>query len=221
MIPSPREAAIASFSTMTLNVTDQLTEALRVALEGIGLTLPGGLLWEVPRDAAYGDYATNAAMVLARSSRRPPRQLAEQMVKHWPALDAVERVEVAGPGFVNVFLSLAWCREALRQILAAGPAYGRSSWGRPERVRIEFVSANPTGPLVIVNGRAAAVGDSLARILRSQGFTVLTEYYVNDAGNQVTMLARSVEARVRQALGEAAAVPEGGYPGEYLVDLAK
>ncbi len=206
---------------MSLNVTDQLSEGLHAALREAGLIPPGGVLWEVPRESAHGDYATNAAMLLAKSARRPPRQVAERIVRYWPVLPAVERVEVAGPGFVNVFLSPAWCREALRQILAAGPEYGRSFRGQGERIRIEFVSANPTGPLVIVNARAAAVGDALARILRSQGYTMFTEYYVNDAGNQATMLARSFEARIRQALGEPVEVPEGGYPGEYLVDLAK
>ncbi len=207
---------------MGLNVTDQLSEGLHAALRAVGLPPPEGLLlWDVPRDATHGDYATNAAMLLAKPARRPPREVAEQIVANWSPMPAVERVEVAGPGFVNVFLSPVWCREALRQVLAAGPEYGRSTKGHGERVRVEFVSANPTGPLVIVNARAAAVGDSLARVLRSQGYAVFTEYYVNDAGNQATMVARSFEARIRQALGEPAGVPEGGYPGEYLAALAK
>ncbi len=204
---------------ISVNVTDQLSQGLRAALEAAGLAPPEGLLWEVPRDAAHGDYATNAAMLLAKSARRPPREVAEQIVANWPPLPVAERVEVAGSGFVNVFLSPGWCREALRQVLTAGSEYGAK--GKGERIRIEFVSANPTGPLVIVNARAAAVGDSLARVLRSQGHTVFTEYYVNDAGTQAIMLTRSFEARIRQALGESAEVPEGGYPGEYLVDLAK
>lgn len=211
----------ASSQLMGSRLTDQLSEGLHAALQAAGLPAAEGLLWEVPRDPRHGDYATNVAMLLARLARRSPRQVAEQIVAHWPSLPAVERVEIAGPGFVNVFLAPAWCREALRQVFAAGPAYGRGASGQGERVRIEFVSANPTGPLVIVNARAAAVGDSLARILRSQGYAVLTEYYVNDAGTQALMLARSFEARIRQALGEPAEVPEGGYPGEYLIDLAK
>ncbi|MBI4242109.1 MAG: arginine--tRNA ligase [Candidatus Rokubacteria bacterium] len=206
---------------MGANVTEQLSEGLHAALRAAGLAPPEELLWEVPRESVHGDYATNVAMQLAKAARRPPRQVAELIVKHWPSLPAVERVEVAGPGFVNVFLAGAWCADALRQILAAGAEYGQSPRGRGQRVRIEFVSANPTGPLVIVNARAAAIGDALARILRSQGYTVFAEYYVNDAGNQATMLARSMEARVRQLLGEARDVPEGGYPGEYLVDVAK
>ncbi|MFQ5898384.1 MAG: arginine--tRNA ligase [Candidatus Methylomirabilia bacterium] len=206
---------------MSVSVTDELTEGLHAAIQAAGFSPPEGLLWEVPREAVHGDYATNAALLLAKAARRPPRQVAEQIVGHWPALPAVERVEAAGPGFVNVFLAPAWCREALRQVLVAGQAYGSSSWGCGERVRIEFVSANPTGPLVIVNARAAAVGDSLARILRSQGYQVYTEYYVNDAGNQFEALARSFDARVRQELGQDAALPENGYPGEYLIDHAR
>src|SRR5262249_21846501 len=129
--------------------------------------------------------------------------------------------EVAGPGFLNVFLAPAWCAGALREILAAGADYGRSESQAGQRIRLEFVSANPTGPLVIVNARAAAIGDALARLLRAQDARVTTEFYVNDAGNQFEALARSFEARVRQEFGESATLPENGYPGEYLVELAK
>jgi arginyl-tRNA synthetase len=175
----------------------------------------------VPRQPEHGDYATNAAMTLARAAKRPPRQIAELIVEHFPSCPEVERLEVAGPGFLNVFLSPAWCAGALREILAAGDLYGRGDGERGRRIRLEFVSANPTGPLVIVNARAAAVGDALARLLRAQGATVTTEYYVNDAGNQFEALARSFEARVAQEFGEPATLPENGYPGEYLIDLAQ
>jgi arginyl-tRNA synthetase len=204
-----------------MNVTQQLTDGVRRALGEAGLPEPADVAWEVPRQAGHGDYATNVAMVLARAARRPPRQVAEAIVRHFDAGAAVERVEVAGPGFLNVFLSPAWCAAALREVLAAGRDYGRGGALAGQRVRIEFVSANPTGPLVIVNARAAAVGDALARLLRAQGAHVLTEYYVNDAGNQFEALGRSLEARLRQALGEAAPLPENGYPGEYLVDVAR
>jgi arginyl-tRNA synthetase len=160
-------------------------------------------------------------MVLARAARRPPRQIAELIVQHFPKLPEVDRVEVAGLGFLNVFLSPASCAEALRDVLAAGAGYGRGQAQEGQRLRLEFVSANPTGPLVIVNARAAAIGDSLARVLRSQGVAVTTEYYVNDAGNQFEALARSFEARVRGELGETVPFPEKGYPGEYLIDLAR
>src|SRR5262247_1750851 len=152
--------------------------------------------------------------------RRPPRQIADAVAKNFPAMPEVARVEVAGPGFLNVFLAPAWTSGALHEVLAAGPAYGCGTSQAGRSVRLEFVSANPTGPLVIVNARAAAVGDSLARLLRAQGASVGTEYYVNDAGAQFEALARSFEARVRQAAGQHATLPENGYPGEYLIELA-
>ena len=204
---------------MSLNITDHLTDALRHALDAAGLPAPTEVQWEIPRDARHGDYATNAAMALAREARRPPRKIAEAVVASFPKIDAVDRVEIAGPGFLNVFLSPRWCADALHRVLAAGDGYGHASAGKGAHVLLEFVSANPTGPLVIVNARAAAVGDALARILRAQGYTVESQYYVNDAGNQFMALARSVDVRLRQALGEAAALPENAYPGEYLIDL--
>src|SRR5882762_5761035 len=204
-----------------MTVTERLTEGVRTALAAAGLPAADDCAWEVPRQAEHGDYATNVALTLARAAKRPPRQIADALVKNFPAMPEVARVEVAGPGFLNVFLAPAWTAAALHEILDAGAAYGRGTSHAGQRLRLEFVSANPTGPLVIVNARAAAVGDSLARLLRSQGVQVTTEFYVNDAGNQFEALARSLEVRVRQELGEPAALPENGYPGEYLVDLAK
>jgi arginyl-tRNA synthetase len=206
------------FSSMSL--TDRLTDGVRTALAQAGLPAADDCAWEVPRQAGHGDYATNVAMQLARAARKPPRQIAEAIVRHFPPMPEVERVEIAGPGFLNVFLAPAWCANALRGVLEAGRAYGRGTAAAGRRVRLEFVSANPTGPLVIVNARAAAVGDSLARLLRAQAAHVTTEYYVNDAGTQFEALARSFEARVRQTLGQEAPLPENGYPGEYLSELA-
>ncbi len=202
------------------SVTERLSEGVRAALVAAGLPEPDTCLWEVPRQAEHGDYATNTALVLAKAARRPPRQIAKLIVQHFPPMPEVDRLEVAGPGFINVVLSSAWYASALRELLAAGESYGRGDTLRGQRIRLEFVSANPTGPLVIVNARAAAIGDALARLLRAQGAHVVTDYYINDAGSQFEALARSFEARVRQALGEAAALPDGGYPGEYLADLA-
>ena len=207
--------------TMQLDITNHLAEALKEALERAGLPAPEAVAWDVPREASHGDYASNVAMTLARLARQPPRKVAEAIVAHFPRTAAVDRVEIAGPGFVNVFLSPRWCADALSAILAAGPAYGRSLAGQGQRVLLEFVSANPTGPLVIVNARAAAVGDALARILRSQGYAVQSQYYVNDAGNQFEALARSVDVRLRQELGEPALLPDNAYPGEYLIDLVR
>jgi arginyl-tRNA synthetase len=202
-------------------ITQHLAKALREALTGAGLPIPDDVAWEVPRDEAHGDYATNVAMTLARPAKKAPRQIADAIVTHFPKSGIVERLEIAGPGFLNVFLEPDWCAAALKDVLEAGDAYGTSEAGRDRRFLLEFVSANPTGPLVIVNARAAAVGDALARILRSQGHGVLTQFYVNDAGNQFDALARSVDVRLRQALGERAELPENSYPGEYLVDLVK
>jgi arginyl-tRNA synthetase len=204
-----------------MKLTDRLTDGVKRALAAAGLPPAADCIWEVPRQAEHGDYATNTAMVLARAARRPPRQIAELIVRHFPALPEVERVDVAGPGFLNVVVSPAWWAEALRDVLAAGADYGRGAGQAGRRLRLEFVSANPTGPLVIVSARAAAIGDALARLLRAQGAAVTTEYYVNDAGNQFEALARSFEARVRGELGETVPFPENGYPGEYLIDLAR
>ena len=203
-----------------MTVTERLTEAMRTALATAGLPEPQDVQWEVPRQAEHGDYSSNVAMVLARPARRSPRQIADAVVQHFPRLEEVGRLEVAGPGFLNVFLSPAWTAGALREILDAGARYGHGTRQAGTRVRLEFVSANPTGPLVIVNARAAAVGDALARLLRAQSAAVTTEYYINDAGRQFERLALSLEARVRQAVGEEAAIPEGGYSGDYIVDLA-
>jgi arginyl-tRNA synthetase len=209
-------------------IVQRLTEAVRGALGAAGLPTRGDCAWEPPRQADHGDYATNVAMVLAREARRPPRQVAELIARNLPALPEIARVEVAGPGFLNVFLSPAWCAAQLAHILESGANYGRGDECRGDRVRVEFVSANPTGPLVIVNARAAAVGDALVRLLRHQGASVTAEYYINDAGTQAEALARSLRARVRAvarrrdpglpALDEG--LPDNGYPGEYLVDLA-
>src|SRR5262245_32129483 len=146
-------------------IVDRLTDAVRVALAAAGLPGSSEVSWEPPRQAGHGDYATNIALALAREAGLPPRQIAERIVKHLPSLPEVERIELAGPGFLNVFLSPLWCARQVPRILAEGARYGHSTQGRGERVRVEFVSANPTGPLVIVNARAAAVGDALARIL--------------------------------------------------------
>ena len=203
-----------------MSLIERLTRGVTSALTEAGLPAASDCAWDVPRHSEHGDYATNAAMTLARAARRPPRQIAEAIVRHFPAMPEVDRLEIAGPGFVNVFLAPAWVASALGEVLAAGSGYGLGTDMTGHRVRLEFVSANPTGPLVIVNARAAAVGDALGRLLRARGAAVTTEFYINDAGSQFEKLARSLEARVRQRFGEDAAVPEGGYTGDYILDLA-
>jgi arginyl-tRNA synthetase len=172
---------------------------------------------EPPRDPSHGDLATNAAMVLAKPAGTNPRALAELIAPKLEAVPAVRSVEVAGPGFINLRLSSDAWRDELRTILREGDTYGQSNVGAAERVNVEYVSANPTGPLHMGHCRGAVVGDALARVLEAAGFRVTKEYYVNDAGAQVDTLARSVHLRYREALGEDIGdIPEGMYPGDYL-----
>ena len=188
--------------------------------------LPAGLnrravAVEPPRDPAHGDLATNAAMVLAKGAKTSPRALAEAIVPKLEALPAVTSVEIAGPGFINLRLSADAWRDELRTIRAQGDSYGRSTVGKGERVNVEYVSANPTGPMHMGHCRGAVVGDALARLLEAAGFRVTKEYYVNDAGGQVDTLARSLHLRYREALGEdIGEIPEGLYPGDYLKPVA-
>ncbi len=175
---------------------------------------------EPPRDPAHGDLATNAAMVLAKQARTNPRALAELIGPKLEAVPAVTSVEIAGPGFINLRLSPDSWRDELVTILREGENYGRSNAGGAERVNVEYVSANPTGPLHMGHCRGAVVGDALARVLEAAGFRVTKEYYVNDAGAQVDTLARSVHLRYREALGEdIGEIPEGMYPGDYLMPI--
>src|SRR5580765_4330172 len=154
---------------------------------------------EPPRDPAHGDLATNAAMVLSKAAKTSPRALAEAIKPRLEALPTVASVEIAGPGFINLRLRPDAWRDELRTILSEGEAYGLSTIGANERVNVEYVSANPTGPLHMGHCRGAVVGDSLARLLEAAGFRVTKEYYVNDAGAQVDTLARSVHLRYREA----------------------
>ena len=184
--------------------------------------LPAGLdrrnvAVEPPRDPAHGDLATNAAMVLAKAAGTNPRALAALIAPKLEAMPAVTSVEVAGPGFINLRLQQKSWRDELRTILREGDTYGVSTIGKNERVNVEYVSANPTGPMHMGHCRGAVVGDSLARLLEVAGFRVTKEYYVNDAGSQVDTLARSAHLRYREALGEEIGeIPEGMYPGDYL-----
>ncbi len=176
---------------------------------------------ERPREDAHGDLATNLALQLARPLRRKPRAIADEIVAalDLPA-DVVTRVEIAGPGFINFFLAETAVAGVLDPILAAGAAYGRADIGHGVRVNVEFVSANPTGPLHVGNGRGAALGDAIASLLEATGHAVTREFYVNDAGVQIGKLARSLWARLQQATGREVAVPEGGYHGAYLEEMA-
>ena len=203
----------AQYAALLDGVLDDLVSegALPQDLERRNVTV------EPPRDAAHGDLATNAAMVLAKGAKTNPRALAEAIKQKLEALPPVTSVEVAGPGFINIRLTPDAWRDELRTILREGEEYGLSNIGRDERVNVEYVSANPTGPLHMGHCRGAVVGDSLARLLEAAGFRVTKEYYVNDAGAQVDTLARSLHLRYREKLGEdIGEIPEGLYPGDYL-----
>ncbi|USA39964.1 arginine--tRNA ligase [Pelagerythrobacter marinus] len=196
-------------------------DAVLAALEAEGV-LPAGVsranvTVEPPRDASHGDLATNAAMVLAKQAATNPRALAERIVEHLGRDAQIESAGIAGPGFINMRLAdSAWRRE-IGAIAGLGSDYGRSAIGAGQRVNIEYVSANPTGPMHMGHCRGAVVGDALAALLEFAGHEVVREYYVNDAGGQVDVLARSAHLRYREALGEdIGAIPEGLYPGDYL-----
>jgi arginyl-tRNA synthetase len=175
---------------------------------------------EPPRDASHGDMATNAAMVLAKDAGKKPRDLAEAIATALRADPIVAKVDVAGPGFINLALKPHVWGEELRVILDTGADYGRGSLGKGEKVNVEYVSANPTGPMHVGHGRGAVFGDALANLLAFAGYDVTREYYINDAGAQVDVLARSAFLRYREALGEdIGPIPEGLYPGDYLVPV--
>ncbi len=188
--------------------------------------LPAGLerraiTVEPPRDTTHGDLSTNAAMVLAKPAKTNPRALAELLVAELAGLPEVASASVAGPGFINLTLTDDTWRGELSAIAEAGDDYGRSTVGSGQVVNIEYVSANPTGPMHMGHCRGAVVGDALASLLEWNGARVIREYYVNDAGGQVAVLARSAHLRYREALGETIAIPEGLYPGDYLVPVGQ
>ncbi|MGN6569803.1 MAG: arginine--tRNA ligase [Pseudolabrys sp.] len=172
---------------------------------------------EPPKDPTHGDMATNAAMVLAKDAGKKPRELADAIAAALSADETVVKVDIAGPGFINLTLKPEVWGEELRTVIAAGTEYGRSRMGAAEKVNVEYVSANPTGPMHVGHGRGAVFGDALANLLAFAGYDVRREYYINDAGAQVDVLARSAYLRYREALGEdIGAIPEGLYPGDYL-----
>src|SRR3979490_2696054 len=172
---------------------------------------------EPPRDASHGDMATNAAMVLAREAKAKPRELADKIAEKLRADDLIASVEIAGPGFINLTLKPQVWADALRTVLREGASYGASAIGKAEKVNVEYVSANPTGPMHVGHCRGAVFGDALCSLLQFAGYEVTREYYINDAGAQVDVLARSAFLRYREALGEnIGEIPEGLYPGDYL-----
>ncbi|BBK38343.1 arginine--tRNA ligase [Allostella sp. ATCC 35155] len=207
-----------------MNVFHHFRDRVLAAIAGLQAAgrLPADLdlsrvVVEPPRDAAHGDLSTNAAMILAKPARANPRQLAELLAEALRGGEGVVAVEVAGPGFLNLRLDAGFWRERIREVLRQGVSYGDSAMGQGQAVNVEYVSANPTGPMHIGHARGAVVGDALAALLQKAGYAVTREYYINDAGGQVDVLAASAHLRYREALGEEIGpIPEGLYPGDYL-----
>lgn len=201
---------------------DSVRSALSGFLQEKGLEWPAKAVVEAAKDPKHGDVATNLAMLLAKPLHRAPRDIAAELAA-WIGdhTDGVENVEVAGPGFCNVTFSQVFWRRVVQQVEKEGAAFGSSTIGGGRKTLVEYVSANPTGPLHVGHGRGAAAGDSLARILRRAGFDVTTEYYINDAGRQMRILGMSVWYRLRNLVGRTMAEPEDYYRGSYITDIAK
>ena len=211
------------------NMTEELKQLLERAVDDIARDveqeLPEGFMvrLERPRQAGHGDWATNIAMQLAKPFGMRPRELADKLIDKVPLGEIVEKAEVAGPGFINFTLASNWITEAIKSTIAQNVNYGRVNSGEGRRIQVEFVSANPTGPLHMGHGRGAAVGDITASILDFAGWDVEREYYINDAGLQMELLGKSAQSRYFEALGrgDEAPMPEDGYHGEYMTDIAR
>lgn len=212
--------------TIVLHQKEKLCSAIHRAIEvankkgELDLTKIPEIGLEVPRDTSHGDFASNIPLVAAKLAKKAPRDVAQIIVNNLEQSDFIRQVEIAGPGFINFFLSNDWLYDTVRTIEAQGENYGNSEYGKGEKVLWEFVSANPVGPMNVVNARAAAVGDTLARMFKAVGYDVGTEFYVNDAGNQADIFARSLEARYQQLEDANYPFPEDGYPGDYVEEIA-
>ncbi|MBF9044225.1 arginine--tRNA ligase [Rhodobacterales bacterium HKCCE4037] len=211
-----------------MTLFDQIREAVLAAIDTLSAegTLPEGLdtraiTVEPPRDAAHGDMATNAAMVLAKPARMKPRDIAEALAAKLADDDRIDSADVAGPGFLNLRLSASVWHNVVAEVLQKGDAFGRGATGEGRRVNVEYVSANPTGPLHVGHTRGAVFGDALASLLDAAGYDVTREYYINDGGAQVDVLARSVYLRYLEAHGQEVAFEDGTYPGDYLIEVGE
>jgi arginyl-tRNA synthetase len=208
-------------------VKDQLHDLVLDAIAALGAdgSLPPGtaptFVVERTKNREHGDFATNVALLLAKAAGRKPRDLATALVAALPTRDGIAKVEIAGPGFINFFLSPAAYQRDVREALERGTAYGRGNAGAGRMAGVEFVSANPTGPLHVGHGRAAAIGDCIARVLAANGWNVVREFYYNDAGAQINNLALSVQARARGVEPDAPTWPADGYRGDYIKDVAR
>ena len=199
----------------------RVANAMLVLYPEVGAELLARIVVEPPRDPAHGDLSTNAAMVVAKPLGKSPREIATRLVEHFQHDHDVTSVEIAGPGFINFRVATPIWHQVLRAIGQQGADYGRSTLGGGEPVNIEYVSANPTGPMHVGHTRGAVFGDTLASLMAFSGFDVTREYYINDAGSQIDTLARSTLLRYREALGETIEIPPGLYPGDYLVPVGQ
>ena len=206
-------------------VQQSIKEALKEAILKAELTDSEGMpviQLDSPRDKANGDYATNIAMQLTKLAKKPPRAIAEAILENLDTTGTViEKIEIAGPGFMNISIRKDYLADVVKAVLEQGANYGRSNAGADEKIQVEFVSANPTGDLHLGHARGASVGDSLCNVLDFAGYDVSREYYINDAGNQINNLALSLEVRYNEALGFDAEMPEDGYRGQDIIDIAK
>jgi arginyl-tRNA synthetase len=218
--PIEKSLAVTLYPRFTAHIAEAITTLIAEGDLPAGLSL-ANVAVEPPRDASHGDLATNAAMVLAKPAGMKPRDIAVMLALKLNRLPDVATAEVAGPGFINLTLHSAVWRAEIDAIAAAGADYGRSALGAGKSINVEYVSANPTGPMHMGHCRGAVVGDALAATLAYAGFAVTREYYINDAGGQVDTLARSAHLRYREALGETIEIPEGFYPGDYLVPVGQ
>ncbi len=203
-----------------LNFKTHLSELFAHALREVAPGQQATIQIERPKLATHGDYACNLAMQLSKALRKPPREIAQALIAALPKSDAVHKVEIAGAGFINIFLAKSAKQEVVRGVLQAGAGYGHVHAGGGRKVQVEFVSANPTGPLHVGHGRGAAVGDCLCRVLHAAGWNVTREFYYNDAGQQIDNLTLSVQLRCKGITPDDPAWPEDGYRGEYIIDVA-
>jgi arginyl-tRNA synthetase len=201
-------------------VKTHLTQLLTIAAKTIAPEFDATILLERPKSAEHGDFATNLALVLAKPLKQNPRAIATQLIAALPASEYIDKTEIAGAGFINFFLSAQSQQVVVKDILAAVAQYGRNNVGSGQKVQVEFVSANPTGPLHVGHGRGAAVGDCLSRLLDANGWDVTREFYYNDAGAQIDNLTISVLARCKGLSTDDASFPENGYRGDYIMDIA-
>ena len=198
-----------------------IEDTLESAIASGAIANKADVIMEIPKKVEFGDYSTNLAMLLSKKEGKKPRDIAEVLAREIEKNEVIKKCDVAGPGFINIYLDVSYWHELLKEIVSDSSNCGRSIVGNGKKIQVEYVSANPTGPLHIGHGRGAAVGDSLARIMSAAGFDVTREYYINDVGNQMQTLGASLYLRYKELVGEKIKFPDDHYKGEYMVDVAK